>query len=556
MSVPSPDTTSPANAISTFGWDVAFVATFAQLNAALGASGSLPTTFAHQLPPPQVGTVWGQWASWTLVGGAPSNQLWINAVVGQGTLTTASGQTDISGSTWTVQFSAALTNSTTTPGGGTVWHLTVAGGVDAPVLVGKTQVSVTGPDLYVLEALMGQVLLPQVASLDLSAVGITTNDPSLAPDQPWLMPTAAAFACESLPADDERGGIYALLAMTESRSPLGKQLLVDTRILDGAPDGTTGAWLLGPTLLTSQFLLPAAQALVQGSDATSFSIDPTGLTVYNNATMTWGSFSYGEDTNNTAIVTPQIPQGNLELSLDGAVVHLSLTDINFPNPAWAGPGQITIAFDAEQFITFAFVVRSDGGLVMVPDSKTFNSTGNITIIPDKTEIGFQIALDAVTEVLMAFVGGAIEAVGEGASEAMEAGTQGGYNAEFDEIEMEDLGNKANPDVQQTEEEAADQAGDALANGGDASYVQQFKSAIIANRWKILATVVEKMVTFPVGKVSEIALWVAEKDYDKLPTLQPFVAKGIAPVRWPGGATLTPTGGSLEQSLLIWGKLTD
>ncbi|WP_019988038.1 TULIP family P47-like protein [Rudanella lutea] len=550
------DSTTASPAITSLGWDMTYATTFVQLNRVLAASGTLPQTFSGASSAPASAAVSGEWASWTVVGGGPSNRLCLNCVVAHGQLTTAAGQSDINGSVWTVQFGLVLAKGATSTGGGTVWQLTTsATGPEAPILTGHANVQVSGSDLYVLEQLMAEAIVPQVLALDLSGIAITTGDTTSASDQPWLVPTAAAFACESLPPGDARGGIIGLLAMTEGRSAAGKQVVIDARVLDGAPDGASAAWFLGPTLMTSQLLAPAIQGLVQGSQAANFSVDGTGTTVYNNSDMTWGAFTYDESDGTTVTVTPRIPKGNIQLSLNGSLVHLSMSNINFPYPGWAGPGEITVAFNAEQFIGFQFIQRTDGGLVMVPDTQTFGSSSNITIIPDQTVLEFQIALNAVTQVLMAFVGGAIESVGEAAGAAMQEGAEGAYNAEFDLIEMEELGNSVNANVEQTEEDAATQAGDALANEGNAGYVQRFKNAVIANRWKILSKVVQKMVTIPVGKVSDIALWAAEKDYDKLPTLQPFVSNAVTAVHWADGATFTPVGGSVQGGMLIWGKLT-
>ncbi|KAB7732512.1 TULIP family P47-like protein [Rudanella paleaurantiibacter] len=549
------DATTASPAITSLGWDMTYATTFAQLNRVMAASGTLPQTFAGTSA--NAAAVSGAWASWTVVSGGPSNRLYLSCVVAHGQLTTAARQSDISGSVWTVQLGLTLAKGGTTPGGGTRWQLaTSATGPEAPILTGHANVQVSGSDLYVLEQLMAEAIVPQVLALDLSGIAITTGDTTSASDQPWLVPTSAEFACESLPPGDARGGIIGLLAMTEGRSAAGKQVVIDARVLDGAPDGASAAWFLGPTLMTSQLLAPAIQGLVQGSQAANFSVDGTGTTVYNNSDMTWGAFSYDESDGTTVTVTPRIPKGNIQLSLNGSLVHLSMSNINFPYPGWAGPGEITVAFNAEQFIGFQFIQRADGGLVMVPDTQTFGSSSNITIIPDQTVLEFQIALNAVTQVLMAFVGGAIESVGEAAGAAMQEGAEGTYNAEFDLIEMEELGNSVNPNVEQTEEDAATQAGDALANEGKAGYVQRFKNAVIANRWKILSKVVQKMVTIPVGKVSDIALWAAEKDYDKLPTLQPFVSNAVTAVHWANGATFTPVGGSVQGGMLIWGTLTE
>ncbi len=545
--------------LDTMGWDVVYATTFEKVNEGLHASGKLPTSF-EGAESSSAGSLSGEWGNWNLVTGSPSDLVWMRCTVANGTLKTASGSADIGGSTWTVQFGLTLAQGNTPPGKGQTRSLgPTPSGAGAPRIVDHTAEGVPGVDHYVLMAIMEQILRDQVLALGRVFMSIVLNDTGSAPDQPWLVPTSAGFACESLPAGDPRVGVFALLAMTEGRSPSGKQLVVDRRVLDGAPEGTNAAFVIGPSLVTSQLLKPAVQGLVQGSCADDYSTDLTGTVVYNKGPMTWGAFTYDEGDGDTATVCPRIPTGNVQLALDGQVVHLSMSNINFPYPGWSGPGEITIAFDTQQFITFDFIVRTDGKVVMVPQTGKFNTFFNVTITPSEEVLIFQIALDATVQILMAVIGGVVEsateAVTEAAEQALQPTVDGGFAAEMDMIELENLAGNVDPEeVQQVEREAAGQAGDAVANGGTAGYVQKFKNAVIANKWKIFMKIITKMVTVPVGRTTDIAVWAAEQQFDKLPSLELFAAAGVRPVRWEDGSSFKMAGGSLQGALVIWGRV--
>lgn len=538
--------------LNTMNWDLVYATNFARINQCLRNSGSLPDTF-QQTDNESGSTVNGQWGSWELTTGSPSNALWMCCTVASGSLQGMGQSFDISGSTWTVQF--GLTWDT----GQSALALTPAtSGNAAPRVVAQTGVNVTGPALYVLLGIMNDVLQNQIAALGAAFMTVALNDSQLAPDQPWLVPTTAAFACESLAPGDPRIGVFAVLAMTEGRSAADNQAAVDRRVLDGAPDGSDAALVIGPNIVMEQLLSPAMTSLVQGSSPSDFTT--RGVTVYNSGNMTWGAFSYGDQSDGVSTVYPRIPRGNIQLSLDGSIVHLSMANVNFAYPGWKGPGEITISFNTEQFIAFDFILRDDGGLVMVPQTGQFNSSCNVTIIPDAAVLEFQIALDATIEVLLAVIGGVVEsateAVTESATNALSESGDGGFEAEFDAIELDDLvSNNSDPEeIDEIEQESAEQGGEAVANQEDAGYIQQFKNAIIANKWKILMKILEFMIKYPVSKTTDIALWAAERKYDELPTLNAFAEAGISPVKWADGSSFTLTGGSLEGAIVLWGSL--
>lgn len=544
--------------LDLMGWDAVYATTFSKVNEWLAGSGKLPQSFQGSSDGSDSGpaTASGQWGGWQLVSGAPSNLLRAQATVASGSLQTEAGTFDLAGSTWTVQFGLTFSQDGSQAGGATTLSLAPATSGDAaPLVVGFTAPGVTGDAIYALQDIMGKVLPAEVQGLGAAFMSVTLNNQALAPDQPWLVPTAAGFACELLPGD-ARGGVFAILAMTEGRSAASNQWAVDRRVFDAAPEGTNAALVVGPSLVMEQLLTPAMQGLVQGSGASDFAND--GTTVYNVSDMTWGTFTYDEGDGKTSNIQPRIPKGNIELSLDGGIVHLSMANINFPYPGWKGPGEITIAFDTEQFITFDFVLRPDGGLVMAPQTGKFNTSLHVTVTPDAVVIEFQIALNVTLQILMAVIGGVVqsatEAVTEAATDSITPASGGAFEADMTDLDGL-VGSNASPDeISIIEEDAAEQGGDAVTNGDDPGYVQKFKNAVIANKWKIGMKVLNKLVTYPAGKTTEIAVRMAEKNYDELPTLNLFADAGIKPVNWADGSSFKIAGGGLCGALVLWGTI--
>ena len=531
--------------VETFGWDVVYATTVKRLDDAAQASGKLPTAFdvSNKTSKSEVS---GKWNGWNLECHV-SDMLAFVATVSEGTFVADGKKYDIAGSTWTVQFGLELDTGKTN----TLHPATSGSG--APRVVAYTAPSSLGANVYRLVELIDDVLPAQVANMDgiLGSISLAAE----LPDQPWLSPTSAGFASEPL-TDDPRGGICALLAMTEGRSAGSNQRAVDARILDTSPAGTDEAFVVGPNLVVGKLLEPAVVALAQGSSSDDFTTDPTGTVLYNKQSMTWGAFDYTLDDGTTSTIHPTIPRGNLELALDGSEVHLSLSNVNFDYPGWSGPGSISISFDTDQFTTFDFVIRDDGGLVMVPQLGRYDSF-TVNIVPSEELQIFQIAVNVAVQVLFAVLGGIVEgatgAAETAAQDSLEEGAEGGVAGGMNEIEMETFAssNASAEELEEAEEGAARDGADAVANADKSGYVQKFKSTLMANKWKILLKILEKAIGKPLEQIESIAVAAAKKDYDQLPTLDVFAVDGSSPVTWGKKSKFKITGGRLDGAMVIW-----
>lgn len=521
--------------LETFGWDIVYATTLAAFDEALQASGKVPTGFA-------IDGASGQWASWHLVPGAPSNHQLVACVIASGTATVDGASVDLAGTAVTALITLGLDAS------GTI------GPVGAPVIDTYTLPhTIPQTQYYAVVTLLGAVLdadIPKIAGA-FGGIDLQTN-PAGIPS--WLTPNAAAFASTPLDAGDARGAVFAILAATGSGTGDQLQRAVDARLFDGAPAGVDRVVAIGSQQVSSQFVLPGLSGVVQGSSVSDFTLSPTG-TAYNAGVITWGQFSYTNPDGSASTIAPTIPQGNAQLTLNGNMLHLSFSSVHFPYPGWAGPGNIMVAFDAEQFVALDIGVRSDGQLVIASGDNPQQSF-KVTVIPDHDVQVFQICVNAALQVLFAVIGGAlVSALGE-AEEAATSSVSEEDGVTSSDFEMEEItslvdSNASPEEIEEAEEEAGTDAGNALAQADDPGLVQKFKSALMANRYKIILKIIEKAVTKVGENLTAIGVALAKQDYDKLPAINPLIDDAAVSVRWADGSAISYVGGQVDGAIVFW-----
>lgn len=521
--------------LDTFGWDIVYATTLAAFDQALQASGKVPTSFAAQ-------GCSGQWGGWHLVAGAPSNHQLLQCTIASGTATLDGISVDLAGTTVTALITLGI------DGAGTIAP------VGAPVVDTYT-LPHTVPQLqyYAVVALLGTLLEADVPGIA-GAFGAIDLGTAPAGVEPWLIPNQAAFASTPLDPNDARGAVCAILAATGSNKTDGLQCAVDARLFDGAPAGVDRVVAIGTEQVSQQFVLPSLAGVVQGSSDADFTLSPTG-TAYNAGAISWGQFDYADQDGTSYTISPNIPQGNAQLTLNSDTLHLSMSNVNFPYPGWGGPGNIIVSFNAEQFVGLEVKARSDGQLVLAvgddPQQRFL-----VTVIPDHAEQVFQICLNAALQVLFAVIGGALDsaldAADQAAQDALREGEGSSMYADFEMEEINSLveGNASAEEVEAAEADAGADAGNALASE-EPGYLQKFKSALMANRYKILLKITEKIVTKIGESLTEIGVALAEHDYDKLPAINPLIDTAMNPVTWADDGAIDYVGGKVDSAIVFW-----
>lgn len=518
--------------LETFGWDLVFATTLSAFDAALQSSGKAPQAFAIQ-------GLSGQWKSFHLVAGAPANYQRVEGVIGTGTAMVHGSAIDMAGTKVTALISLGIDASGTIIVSGTPT-------IDTYILPHN----VPEAQYYGVVALLGTLMAAETPKID-GAFGAVALGGKVPDGGAWLVPTSAAFASTPMNADD---AVCAILTMTESRDSSTLQCAVDARLFDGAPAGTDRVVAISPERVASQLVLPALTSVVQGSSLADFKLSPAD-TAYNAGAITWGQFSYPNDDNTTSTVSPTIPQGNAQLTLSGAVLHLSMSNVNFPYPGWPGPGHIVISFNAEQFVTLEIATRSDGQLVLAIGEDPQQSFA-VTVIPDHAEQVFQLCVNAGLQVLFAVVGGALDsALGEAenaiSSSVEEDGEQATVELEMQEI-TQLIEENANPEeVEAAEEDAAAQAGDAVAQADNPGLLQRFKSSLMSNRYKIGLKIIETVTTKIGESLTAIGVALAQRAYDRLPSINPIIDQAASAVTWPGAVSTRYAGGKIDGAIVFW-----
>lgn len=525
----------------TFGWDLVYGATLAGYDIALQASGKVPESFA-------VEGAAGHYASWHLVAGAPSNRQLLQITLADGTARVSDHDVPIGGTQVTALVQLAIgSDGVIAPLGG-----------DAILLdTYKLPVTVAEGDVYAIAQLLDRLVKADVPKIAGAFGSISLNAGTGGGSPLWLVPTSAQLASQPLATGDPRGAVVAILAMTQGRDSDGLQPAVDSRIFDGAPAQADRALAIGNGHVTANLILPAITALVQGAQQSDFQASLTG-TVYNKATTTWGKYSFTGSDGTASEIQPRIPAGNLQLTLNGGTLHLSMSNINFAYPGWSGPGDIMVAFDAEQFAPIGIFGRTDGQLVIGQAGDGTRSFSATVIPSQKTQI-FQIALNAALQLLFALIGGALDsaagAAENAASGSIEEGAEDSLVSSFDAEDVQGLleENASTEEIEAAEAAAAEDAGNALVNADEPGWVEQFKSALMANRYKILLKIIEKAVETPAGKIVDTAIALAKSQYDDLPSINPLIAAAAAPVTWAGGSGADFVAGRVDGALLLWAR---
>jgi hypothetical protein len=234
--------------------------------------------------------------------------------------------------------------------------------------------------------------------------------------------------------------------------------------------------------------------------------------------------------------------------------------VNFPYPSWPGPGSIVVSFNAEQFVGLDVQVRSDSQLVLAigddPQQRFL-----VTVIPDHAEQIFQICVNAALQVLFAAIGGALDSAVDAADQAVEgAVSEGESGSMYADFEMEDLStlvedNASAEEIEEAEAEAGSDAGNALENADEPGYLQQFKSALMANRYKIVLKITEKIVTKIGESLTDIGVALAEHDYDKLPAINPLIDDALHSITWADDAAIRYVGGRVDSAIVFWAAPT-
>jgi hypothetical protein len=543
-----------SHTLTTNGWDTVYAIYFADLNRAIAAQKTSPTSISGTSTGDD-GTyvLAGTFGDWELTAGGDGENVYLRVPLTTSTLTlTNEGapptetKFDLVALTIEVQLQwvAASTNGQE--------DLTVRA---ASATTGQPAVSIVGVDYGtatptltekgVYEALAEAWLVSNVGAFKqvFSTVVLnTTLDGDNASFQ-WTAPTATMYAVVDQPAAsgsaDAARSVFAVLCMTEGRPSPGVHE-VDPDIIP-AGDGTktiNSAFLISGERFLNKLLLPGLPLMFKGTPPlTSFSVATDGLSVTNAVDLQFTD----QQLDNGRTVNPTVPAGDFTLTLAGALLELTLNGLYFDYTAGT---KVTINHASTAALTLNTGRQFKLDLVGSRNSATVSQSDGVYVVLIVSNIAASIAAAAV--------GGLLSGIADAPVVAIQAGEAGEAGAAEAGVEMADLAALPAGD-----EDGAGNIGEEADAGADAAVQgQPGRLATFLNaNWALIRKGLIALVSAGVSSIPSVVNAIIKHEADKqgdIPTLDALGAQVLAPVSWPQQQPIAP--GSSLSDVLVGGQL--
>ncbi|WP_373504788.1 TULIP family P47-like protein [Aestuariivirga sp.] len=192
----------------------------------------------------------------------------------------------------------------------------------------------------------------------------------------WMSPTAVAYAV----ADSTAGGagLFALLAMTASRSAGANPQQIAPEIIVSLPKGANSVLAISGERFISQILFTSAQTIMANSKGGDFEIDGLGMVITNKNALPWRQVKLPDG--NT--ITPSVPAKGLRIEVIGNQIVVTFTGVTFDVPGWRFGGKDIATFGFKQYFYLSLEQRADKKNVLVvknqdPDGPATDDAPNI-----------------------------------------------------------------------------------------------------------------------------------------------------------------------------------
>ena len=548
--------------IDLFGWDTVFSCSYATANAAIVAAKSTPSGFNYTDSANTGATIAGTWAPWQITTGGDGQNLNLVCKIATGTASDAGSETlDLGGCQVVIQIklealpdpAKAFTNSTLKPGTGVAHAL-------KPKLTGTA----TDPAVAVIsntfhfKGLLGGAL-PQIfqeyfeanlVDFDHTFAVMMVGAESARGDFQWLKPTAVSYACADADDGSMSKSVFAVLSMTQN-NPVGtNQHAIDNRMLANLPTGENSAFAISDAQVLAHIFLPGAVQVIQGSTPANFTIGNDNISIKNNSNITWGNFKL----ENGDVVKPTIQAENFEMSMAGSEVTFTITGASFAWPSWHGPGSIDVVMNITQVFKFGLKQKTDGNYVFCPTN--VNAVKNVTSVVTQSEGVqiFDICLLIGTAIIASVLGGILDSALDAGAVTTEESGGAFINISEDDIDgVIDSGEEG--DIEDTDEEAAQNGQEDTDNQAKPGYVQKFKTALWANKFKMLGGVLGSILGTTPSVISELYVLYATNQLETIPPFNSFATECLGAVVFPHTKGWDLSSANLQGPLVIGGTLT-
>lgn len=553
---------SAAPNVDTYHWDTVYSATFDVVNASIKANNTFPATFSFKAP--EGVDISGDWDDWALSIGGSGADVQMTCTVKSGSVSAMGLTGDLAGSTIVIQFALenvlggpAVDDPTAKPGSGKasrlMTKLTAAGPVPAISVISeactfpKLDPSTFGLILDALPGVFGKYFNANVDAFQHVFHVMMINEEADHDGFTWIKPSASSYAVAA-PAEGATtaNSVFGVLALVDGGKigPLQEQS-VDIAALVGLPKGANSAFAISAPKVTKHLLLNGAIATIQGSKASDFQINDSGLNIINVNKLVWGNFK-----TSGGVISPTIDPGDFLMRVDGDHVLLEITNAHFET----SPG-VTLHMNLTQRFGFNTVKRKDGKYVFIPDVKSFgnpNLTTNVSVSK-----GMQIAEIVIgcVGIVAALAGGAsalTSALTDAADTAVTSATDAVITISEDAAE-DAVSSLSEEELSEVNEEAASSADSGVADADNPDVVQQ-GSFLKSSQFRIFCGIAAGVAGAVSGGMA-LAGPLTNLDYDKIPAFDDFAANVLGASQWPETKDYELLGATFRNSLVCGIKLT-
>jgi hypothetical protein len=383
----------PGANVSTFGWDTVFAIRPTDLNTAIVAQNTSPTSFHLDSDGT---TIDGTFAAWQVTTGASDENINLAVPIPH-------GQLSFSGQTYNTVNAQAVVQVELhyLPQGNNAntLELRVMQQQNNPVsIVSLTTPGITDPDArYVFQGMLLDWFNANISSFTQVFNTVTLNDLNADGTYPWLVPTRTSYAyydaVDGNGNPDFANSIFAVLAQTVTPY----QELPQEVDQNAIPAGQRAGFLMAPWLYLESGILPSLPDLFVNSTVADFTFDASALEIRNSAQLQLPDISVSG-----IHYTPYVPTEGLTVSIAGTEIIVDLKQVWIHISAG-----IDVYVDTTSWQTIELATKSDGTQTLFY-STTRDPYNNHTVHVGKGVIIGTAIAEIISAVISAVVGASVE----------------------------------------------------------------------------------------------------------------------------------------------------
>lgn len=595
-----------SSSIDLFGWDTTFAITYSQLNKVIEKQKTTPTSFSKERVNSKgatVGKIEGNWSDWSITTNGDGKNVTMKCPITNGNYYDAyNDENNPLDNTWIIielklffdkQDKFAFNDATAEENTGTPYNLIVSSNSSSPedpvisIQSHNFDFSKSSSDPDTAESicigLFNDWFTEHISDFRQIFAYFILNAKASQGDFQWLKPTKMEYATSS--TDDLNTSVFGVLSMTEGRTISIDTHSIDARIFDeaskGLPEGAPkieSVFSMSGERFTDKWLLPGCVAVHLGTSVDDYTVAHNGLSYENKDTITCTGI---KDTDGND-VTAYVDAGNFVVSLFQDCIKMEFVDLHWDE----GCGiSVHVNFCEQYNIALKSGTDSNGKeyknvLTVTDDGKP---TLKVTVERSKGrkwfDLGVEIACSIIGAMVGALAGGALEGIIKGGATAAAEVAEETAIREGTEMVVMDLSNTLGRAVEESgaealaaAEEGAIQAVEediatAVAMEAEGAAGPEILATIagkcrdigtyfLANKWKIVGSIIGAAIGAGIGMIPEILEAVNEDKLSDLPSMDTIAANAVGAIKWPESSGFELKTANLAGALLLGGTLIE